>query len=184
MTANTMKFRLATLMLAAALAVHAAARADGPDEDGGAGEQIIIAALPFTDASEGGKYAPLAEAMGDMLVSFLSQSDELVFVERTDLDKVLQEQDLSLGGLVDEKTRAEVGRLLGAQYILTGAVTVLDEALRINAHLLDVESTRVVRSEDADGTVDDLLGTVAAVARECSQQMLKSRAAAKRDAQQ
>jgi len=127
--------------------------------------RVVVAALPFRDSSPEEKYAPLAEAMGDMLVSFLSRAEGLVFVERASLDKVLKEQELSLTGLIEEETKAKVGRLLAAQYILSGGVTVLDGKLRINAHLFEVETTRVARSEEAEGEVDDLMKPVSALAQ-------------------
>jgi len=142
------------------------AAVEGPSKAGAKPpDNIVIAALPFTDSSPGGKYAPLAEAMGDMLISFMSRAEGIIFVERADLNKVLQEQRLSLSGALDDKTRANVGGLLGAKYILTGGVTVLDGALRLNAHLFEVETTRVARSEEAEGKVDDVVKPVAELAR-------------------
>jgi TolB-like protein len=151
---------LALTLLAGTLPAGQEAKADGK-----AGQAVVIAALPFSDSSPGGKYAPLADAMGDMLVSFMSKAEGITFVERADLNKVLQEQRLSLSGLTDEKTRANVGRLVGAKYILTGGVTVLDGVLRVNAHLFEVETTRVARSEEAEGKVEDLVKPVDELAR-------------------
>ena len=127
-------------------------------------QETVVAALPFRDSSAEGRYAPLAEAMGDMLVSFLSKAEGLVFVERSALDKVLKEHELALTGLVADKTKAKVGRLLGAKYILTGGVTVLDDKLRINAHLFEVQTTRVARSEETGGKVHDLIRPVSELA--------------------
>ena len=113
-----------------------------------------IAALPFRDSSPGGKYAPLADGMGDLLAAFLAKSDRLVVVERAALDKILKEQRLGLTGLVDPKTKAKVGRLLGAKYIRSGGLTVVDGKLHINAHLFEVETTQVaLKAVGRDGKV-------------------------------
>ena len=158
--------RLALMLLVVAAGAGAAHAQQARRADTELPEKVVVAALPFTDASPQKKYAPLAQAMGDMLVSFLSKAEGLVFVERTALDKVFAEQKLSLklGSAMDDRTKAKVGQLLGAKYILTGGVTVLDEKLRINAHLFEVETTRVARSEQADGKVDDLVKPVADLA--------------------
>ena len=161
---------LVLVALAALVMDDAGATAAKSDEDSG-DDNITIAALPFTDSSPEAKYAPLAEAMGDMLVSLLSEAEGVVFVERVALDKVLKEQELSLAGLVEDKTRAKVGRLLGAKYILTGGVTVLDEKLRINAHLFEVETTRVARSEEAEGKVEELLKPVSELAQKLGEDL-------------
>jgi hypothetical protein len=41
---------------------------------------------------------------------------------RSDLDKVMKEQKLQQSGLFDEKTLAEVGKLTGVKYIVTGSI--------------------------------------------------------------
>lgn len=131
-----------------------------------AGEnQTTIAALPFTDSSPGKRYGPLADGMGDLLGSFLSKAKGVVVVERLELDKVLKEHELSLAGLVDAKTKVKVGRLLGAKYILSGGMTVSNGKLQINAHLLEVETTRVALSAEATGKVDDLFKPAAELAQ-------------------
>lgn len=124
-----------------------------------------IAALPFTDSSPGKKYGPLADGMGDLLGSFLSKAKGLVIVERAELDKVLREHELIAPGLIDAKTKIKLGRLLGAKYILSGGVTVLNGKLQINAHLLEVETTRVALSVEATGKVDGLFKPAAELAK-------------------
>ena len=155
---------VSVVVLTAAVGVRAAPA--GASAKAGA-DKVVIAALPFTDASPDQQYGPLAEAMGDMLVSFLSQGENWVFVERSALGKVLKEQELSLAmaGMMDSPTKAKVGRLLGAKYLLTGGVTAVDGKLRINAHLFEVATARVARSEQGTGKVDELEAVVGDVAR-------------------
>ena len=132
---------------------------------GPAAKPTTIAALPFTDSSPAKEYGPLADGMGDLLGAFLSKARGVVVVERAALDKVLKEQRLGLTGLVDLKTKVKIGRLLGAKYILSGGLTVHNGKLLINAHLFEVETTRVALSEKAEGKVDDLFGPATQLAR-------------------
>jgi len=132
----------------------------------GSAPTTTVAALPFTDSSPGGKYGPLADGMGDLLAAFLAKSDRLAVVERAALDKVLKEQRLGLTGLVDPKTKAKIGHLLKAKYILSGGMTVHNGKLLINAHLFEVETTRVALSAKAEGKVDDLFVPAAKLAAE------------------
>ena len=44
-------------------------------------------------------------------------------VERTEIDKVLQEQNLSNSGLIDDTQAAEIGKILGIDAIITGSVS-------------------------------------------------------------
>ena len=134
------------------------------DKPRAARESIVIAALPFADSSPGGKYAPLAESMGDIIATYLGRAEGLTFVERKELNKVFKEHKLTLAGLVDSETKVKIGRLLGAKYILTGGVAVVNKKLKINAHLFEVETTRLVRSEAAEGEIDKLFSVVGALA--------------------
>jgi len=128
--------------------------------DEGPEKRIVVAVLPFEHSSKDRHYEPLAESMGDMIVACLANVEELTFVERAELDKVLKEHELSLSGLADPKTKARVGRLLGAKYILTGGVIVIEKKLKVNAHLFEVETTRVAWSDGAEGKVEKLLPVV------------------------
>jgi tetratricopeptide (TPR) repeat protein len=46
----------------------------------------------------------------------------LKVIDRENFDKIINEQKLGLSGVIDEKTAAEVGNLLGARALLTGTV--------------------------------------------------------------
>ena len=132
---------------------------------------IVIAVLPFEHSSKDARYEPLAESMGEMIAAQLAELEELAFVERTELDRVLKEQELTLSGLPEPETKAQVGRLLGARYLLTGGVTVVDKKLKVNAHLFEVETTRVARSESAEGQVEKLLLVVHTVAQKLAKDL-------------
>lgn len=119
--------------------------------------RLLIAALPFQDASPDGRCSPLAEAAGDLLVSLFDGAAGLAFVERQALDKVLREREVQLSGLAGDDRRRQVGRFLGATHILTGSVSVVDSRMRIDTHLLEVPTTRVPWSSSAEGTVGDAL---------------------------
>jgi len=65
----------------------------------------------------------LGEAAADELVTQLLKTGSYRMIERSQLAAVLAEQDLGASGSVDASTAANIGRLLGAQLILTGSIT-------------------------------------------------------------
>jgi curli biogenesis system outer membrane secretion channel CsgG len=65
----------------------------------------------------------LGEAAADELVTQLLKTGSYRMIERSQLAAVLAEQDLGASGAVDASTAANIGRLLGAQLILTGSIT-------------------------------------------------------------
>jgi curli biogenesis system outer membrane secretion channel CsgG len=59
----------------------------------------------------------------DLLVTALVTTGRFDVVERSRIEQVLLEQDLGLAGIVDETTAAQVGLLLGAEYVILGTVS-------------------------------------------------------------
>lgn len=64
-----------------------------------------------------------AEAAQDVFVTELVKSGKFRVVEREQLEALMKEKNLSLSGDIDTKTAVRVGKLLGVNYLLTGAVT-------------------------------------------------------------
>jgi curli biogenesis system outer membrane secretion channel CsgG len=67
-------------------------------------------------------------AAAEMLTTALFKTGQFVVIERNALDKVLQEQGLGRSGVVDTTTAAQIGKVLGAQALITGAVTQLGQS--------------------------------------------------------
>ncbi len=65
----------------------------------------------------------VGRGMADMLITELVKSGKYRVIERTALDKVMQEQQLGMTGAVTPQSAAKVGQLLGAEVVIVGAVT-------------------------------------------------------------
>jgi curli biogenesis system outer membrane secretion channel CsgG len=61
--------------------------------------------------------------MSDMLTTSLVKTARFEIVERNKIDKVFKEQNFGMSGIVDVNTAAEVGKLLGAEYVVFGSIT-------------------------------------------------------------
>ncbi|MGH9938967.1 MAG: CsgG/HfaB family protein, partial [Blastocatellia bacterium] len=68
----------------------------------------------------------LARAISDKLVNTLVAQNTCVVIERSQLEKVLYEQNLGNQGRIDPSTAAKVGRILGVDAIIIGNVSVFD----------------------------------------------------------
>lgn len=73
---------------------------------------------PIPDASW-----QIGEGLTEMLTSELFKTGRFIMVERAALTDIVKEQELGQTGLVRKETAAKVGELLGAQLLITGAVT-------------------------------------------------------------
>lgn len=63
------------------------------------------------------------EAAQDVFITELVKSGKFRVVEREHINAILEEKGLVLSGDIDPSTAMEIGRLLGAEYLLAGAVT-------------------------------------------------------------
>ena len=68
-------------------------------------------------------FVDLSRGIADVVTNELFDLGRFRVVERQTLGRVLEEQDLGQTGRFDDQAVAELGRLLGAELILTGAVS-------------------------------------------------------------
>jgi TolB-like protein len=80
-----------------------------------------IAILYFDNGSDNAELSRLRKGLADMLISDLSKIKMLNVIERARLEEILKEQKLNNSKEFDASTATKVGKLLGVQYILTGA---------------------------------------------------------------
>ena len=157
----------ATLLCALALATNASA-ADKSTKP-------RIAVLEFKNKAENQWwYHGGAEAAQDVFVTELVKSGKFRVVEREQLEALMQEKNLSLSGDVDPSTAVKIGKLLGVNYLLTGAITeygATDKGAHgsgigripgfsagkrnfsaaMNARLIDTSTGEVVWADEASG---------------------------------
>jgi len=117
------------------------------------GDRLGIAVMPFQNR---GGSVDLGEIVLDKLVTQLVSLHRFKVIERTQLEKVLKEHALGMSGAVDESTAAEVGRVLGVDAILLGAITVYSgNKVGISGRLVNTKTAEVITSKDADVSSSD-----------------------------
>ncbi len=84
------------------------------------------------------------EKIPDFLQTELSQSSRLILLERQNIKAVLEEQALTMAGLVDADTAQQVGKLLGAEYVITGTISESGSKIRIDAKVIQVATGKVI----------------------------------------
>ena len=118
---------------------------------------------------EGGASVNLGKAISSMLVTEFSGREGMRIVERRQLMDLIQEQDLSLSGRVDDAVAIEVGKLLGVQYILLGQAMSIVDNLRIDIRAVDVETSEVIAVMKKTDETIQLLNVVVELADEFSE---------------
>ena len=118
----------------------------------GAAVPATITIFPFqTDENLAKKRVNFAAS--EVFTSQIFKSGKFTVVERTNLEKVLQEQKLGLSGAIETEKAVSVGKLLGAQLLTMGSINKLGGSYQISVRLVDAETSEVVASEYAEVTV-------------------------------
>jgi TolB-like protein len=104
----------------------------------------IVAVCDFT--SQGSSAGELPVLLTEMAVNEISRIDAVTLVEQEKVSSILQLQGLSPSNLTDKLNAVEVGRLLKADYIMTGTVIETENTFIIFSRLLTVKSGEVASS--------------------------------------
>ncbi len=132
--------------------------------------QDRIAVLPFqNNANE--NMAFMSQGLSDMFITSFSQDPSITVIERSRIQTLMSEMELSLTGIVDESSAIELGKLLGANKMVMGSFMQLGSEIRIDARVVDVELGSVIPGasragtavglENIDNVVDDISSAMA-----------------------
>ncbi|MDP3177835.1 MAG: CsgG/HfaB family protein, partial [Spirochaetaceae bacterium] len=97
-----------------------------------------------------------AEYFGSQLALAASKAKIFTLVERKDLQTVLGELELQLSGLADEEGAARVGKLLGAEVLVSATVFRAADRYELFLKLVRVETAEVLAATKA--RIDEALG--------------------------
>lgn len=119
-----------------------------------------IAVVEFVDLK--GNVTDFGRYLSEKLITKLFQTKKFKVVERQLLNKVIDEQKLSLTGIIDATTAQKLGKLLGVDAIAAGSISDLTKSMEINARLISTETGEVFSAASVqilkDETVCNLMG--------------------------
>ncbi len=99
------------------------------------GEKVAILDFKSILASD-----ELGVAVAEILRTELIGLGDYTVVERGMLEDIIEEQALQLTGVMDATTAVEIGRLAGANLVVTGSIVKTGSVYTINARFIDVET--------------------------------------------
>jgi len=97
-----------------------------------------IALLNFSSSSDG-----FSTYVLDELTAYLVDSGHLTVVDRSQTDLIREEQNFQYSGDADDDSMVALGRMLGAQFIVSGSITEIDDTYRMVVRVLNVQTTAV-----------------------------------------
>jgi curli biogenesis system outer membrane secretion channel CsgG len=96
---------------------------------GFAKEKPRIGVLRFTNQTSAGWWrGGVGRELQDMLIAELASLKCFRVLERKELGAVLKEQDLGASGRVSRSTRAKIGKLTGAKYLVAATVSAFEKS--------------------------------------------------------
>jgi len=94
-----------------------------------------VAVLVFDAPSQ-----DLAKYIIDEIVEAISSNGKLKLIERKFTDAIRKEMDIQLSGDVSDDDAKQIGKQLGAQYVITGTLDDVGDAYRFRVAAIDVET--------------------------------------------
>ena len=128
------RFQLAPLSVLVLVAVIIAA---GPMIPSLGAESVHVAVLRLENLNRDPRYDYLEGMIIGVLMYDLTRIDDIDLVERARMDRIIDEQNLRLTGLLsDEDTAKQVGQLAGADALIEGDYAFLGREIIINMRIL------------------------------------------------
>ena len=106
------------------------------------GDRPTVAITNFSNVGQETSDLMIGETVSELLNSTFGKTPNLILVERKNIQQVMDELTMQELGITTQSA-AEIGRVLGAQFIVVGSVGRLGPSFVVNARILD----------NTDGTV-------------------------------
>ena len=80
-------------------------------------------------------------------------------IERNAVDKIMEEQKFQLSGLTNNNIAAQIGNLLGAQFMINGIIGKIGDKYTIDCKMFSVETGETIRTSNTtfEGNISGLL---------------------------
>lgn len=116
---------------------------------------INILIQPFQNNSRK-NYNWISAGIADCIVSDLLKLRSINVFTENDRKKALQEIELGMSGIIKESDTVKLGYIMGANIILTGSYTIVNNNIRIISKLIDVKTAKVINSSKIDGNINKI----------------------------
>jgi len=129
-------------------------------------DKLKIAILYFKDTSINRSFSSFVEGLPDMLMTNLGKSDEIIIVERVQIDEAIRNFELERLKYIDESTAVKIGKWIGANAVILGNFSSIGENVRIDARVINIESGTLMKSAKVQGKSDELFDLVDTLAED------------------
>jgi curli biogenesis system outer membrane secretion channel CsgG len=107
----------------------------------------------------------LSELLTSTAIAAIEETGSYDVVERQHLAMVLEELHIGSSGVVDPQTRRKLGVITGARLMVFGSYLIIDDQLRLDVRLVEVETGQVLNAVSVMAEENNLPGWLEAAAR-------------------
>jgi len=122
----------------------------------------VIAVLYFDNNSIGkdrADYEGVGKGIADMLITDMASNPDVQIVERERVQALLTEQGLTKSGAIDPQTAIKLGKIIGAQYMITGGFMSDGRGTYVlTARAINVQTSAISNPVRLTSKGDDVLG--------------------------
>ena len=108
------------------------------------GPKLRVGVVNFQNKTPS-KTIGVGEAAADILGTILQKTERFIIIPQQDMKPIMDQQALGASGAIDPASAAKMGKILGLNAIVTGAVTAYSEAEEGSDYLLYKSKTQIAR---------------------------------------
>lgn len=106
--------------------------------------KITIAILPFKNNTSDSSLNSVGVTLADLISTQMASDKGIKLVERQRIEDMMAELKLGQGGIVDQNSAIQIGRMLGANVMAFGSFMTLGKKVILTMRLVKVETGEVV----------------------------------------
>jgi TolB-like protein len=147
---------MTTALAAAALALPLAAGAQDT--------RPVVVVFTFQNSALGPAHAEfdnISTAVQDLLITDMASNARIRLVDRAHIAEIQAEQNMVKGGMIDPQTAVRLGKVLGAQYAVTGGwIADKDGKAILTGRTIDIETSQIGNPQKIEGKADNVLAMI------------------------
>jgi len=110
------------------------------------GSRLTVSIYPFKETQTAD--ASIADYVRASLSTIFVNQKRFNILERRELNRILEEQELSQQEIFNQETAVKLGRLIASEAILMGDIIAAQESVEIIARMVDTETSLILAEKD------------------------------------
>ena len=132
--------------------------------------KLAVSILDFTGEDVSDK---VLRACYQKLETSLIESNRFTVIAKNQREQILEEMKFQSSGVCDEECVVEIGKLVGAEYLMLGDIIGFADLYQINIKIVNIEKGDIVEkvTKEIQGNLSDLLNGMAESSREITRRI-------------